>query len=328
MGWPVATGLLLCAAGLAVAYARMNELWWLEGQSNLDGSPVDGFAVAILALAGTVVVALARPHLAPAAVGATGGIGLFFVTWGYAALGVPSHTEDRRVRQAVVAVPADRTRRRRPVGSRPGTAPGLQRTRHLGAAAGTSEGAARRRLGADVRFAGAADQWPRRLGVAHGRFLAVPVVAVALALLAATADLRLAGAVAGGARLPAVGALAYLAPTTLAAGYLAGSAASPFGLALAVGAVCLGVPAVTRVRPLAGDGCGLTSRPRRAHRQRWLDHRLVCPRGRPGTRHVAACTDQDGASRAAGARGAGPGRGHRAVRLARRGHLHRWPSTA
>ena len=83
----------------------------------------------------------------------------------------------------------------------------------------------------------------------NARFLAVPVVAVALAMLAATADLRVAGAVAAEARLPAVAALAYLAPTTLAAGYLAGSAASPFGLALGVGAVCLGVPAVTRVRP-------------------------------------------------------------------------------
>ena len=248
------TGLLLCAAGLAVAYAGMNQLWWLEGQSNLDGSPVDGFAVAILALAGTVVVALARPHLAQTAAGATGGIGLFFVTWGYAALGVPSHTEDATFARlwwpflliglVVVALSAVDLARRR-VFSAPVTwvrPPGRQKVLLV--------------AGSVLMFASLALPISGLVGWewAHGRFLAVPVVAVALALLAATADLRLAGAVAGGARLPAVGALAYLAPTTLAAGYLAGSAASPFGLALAVGAVCLGVPAVTRVRPLPATG--------------------------------------------------------------------------
>jgi hypothetical protein len=44
---------------------------------------------------------------------------------------------------------------------------------------------------------------------------------------------------------------------------------------------------------------------------------LVCARGRPGTRRLATCPDQDPAARAPGARGPGPGGGHRAVRLAR-----------
>ena len=254
MWWPVATGLLLCAAGLAVAYAGMHELWWMPVGSYLDGSPVDGFAVAILGLAGAVVVALARPHLAPAAVGVTSGIGLFFVTWGYAALGVPSHTEDSSFAQlwwpflitglvAVALSSVDLARRR--VFSAPVIwvrPPGRQKALLI--------------AGSVLMFASLALPIGNLVGWEYGnaRFLAVPVVAVALAMLAATADLRVAGAVAAEARLPAVGALAYLAPTTLAAGYLAGSAASPFGLALAVGAVCLGVPAVTRVRPLPATG--------------------------------------------------------------------------
>jgi hypothetical protein len=250
MWWPIATGLLLCAAGLATAHVRMHELWFMPVISNLPGSPVDGFVVAILGLAGAVVVALARPLLAPAASGVTGGIGLFFVTWGYAALGVPSHTSDSTFAELwwpflligllVVALSVlDQTRRR--VLSAPVTwvRPAGRQKVLLVAGSVLVTGSLALPLHASDFI------WP----YSHGRFLAVSVVAVALALLAAKADLWVAWAAAGEVRLPAVVALTYLAATTMAAGYLAVSAPSPFGLALGCGAVCLGLPAVARARP-------------------------------------------------------------------------------
>jgi hypothetical protein len=247
--WPVAAGLLLCAAGLTAAYAHMDRLWFMPVIDNLGGSPVDGFAAAILALAGAVVVALARPHLARTATGVTGGIGLFFVTWGYAALGVPSHTDDSSFAQlwwpflligiVVVAFSALDLARRR-VFSAPVTwvrPAGRQRALLVAGSILVTVALA-------LPIDGSHLAWP----YSHGRFLAVSVVAVALALLAATADLGVAGTAAGEVRLPAAVALAYLATTTIAAGYLAVSATTLFGLALGGGAVCLGVPALSRSR--------------------------------------------------------------------------------
>jgi hypothetical protein len=249
MWWPVAAGLLVCAAGLAVAYARMNDLWFMPVISNLPGSTVDGFRLAILVLAGAVVVALARPHLAQASAGVTGGIGLFFVTWGYAALGVPSHTSDDAfaglwwpfllIGLVVVALSALDLARRR-VFRAPVTwvRPGGRQKAALVAGSVLVTGALALPIhGSDL-------VWP----YSHGRFLAVSVITVAVALLAATADLRVAGAVAHEMRLPAAVALAYLAATTMAAGYLAVAAPSPFGLALGCGAVCLGLPALSWTR--------------------------------------------------------------------------------
>jgi hypothetical protein len=170
------------------------------------------------------------------------------VTWGYAALGVPSHTEDSRFERlwwpflliglAVVGLSAVDLARRR-VFSAPVTwvrPAGRQKALLV---AGTVLVTA-----SLVLPLGDQPGWQ----YSHGRFLAVPVVAVALALLAATADLRVDRTGMGEVRVPAAVALSYLAPTTLAAGYLAGSPAWPFGLALGVGAVCLGIPAVTRTR--------------------------------------------------------------------------------
>ena len=78
---------LVACVVLGYAYVTIDELWYMPNWANLGTYSLDGFGVSIIALAVAGVIGLTRPKLAVTATAVAGGIGLFFLAWGYFALG-------------------------------------------------------------------------------------------------------------------------------------------------------------------------------------------------------------------------------------------------
>jgi hypothetical protein len=238
----VPTAQLVASAVLGYAYVTIDRLWYLPNSANLGTYSLDGFGVSIIALAVAGVIGLTRPKLAVTATSVAGGIGLFFLTWGYFALGNDSMNSDPAFRGAWrvflyvgLAVAAltvvDLARRRLLEGSVDWQRPGWRRTTLLGV--GT--------VLAVAAVAGDIDNQAVWTFTA-AQVVVVPFVATALTWVAVTVRMTATG--------PArAAASAYLSASALAALYLALAASSAFGAATAVGDICLLVAVILAIRP-------------------------------------------------------------------------------
>ncbi len=232
---------LVACAVLGYAYVTIDRLWYLPNSANLGTYSLDGFGVSIIALAVAGVIGLTRPKLAVTATSVAGGIGLFFLTWGYFALGNDSMNSDPAFRGAwrvflytglavAVLTVVDLARRRMlegPVGWR---RPAWRLTALLGVGTALAVAA----VAGDID-----DQaiWT----FTNAQVVVVPFVAVTLTWLAVTARMTATG--------PACAAsMAYLSASIRSALYLALAASSAFGVATAVGDVCLLVAVVLASR--------------------------------------------------------------------------------
>jgi hypothetical protein len=238
----VPTAQLVASAVLGYAYVTIDRLWYLPNSANLGTYSLDGFGVSIIALAVAGVIGLTRPKLAVTATSVAGGIGLFFLAWGYFALGNVSMNSDPAFRGAWrvflyvgLAVAAltvvDLARRRLLEGSVEWQRPGWRRTTLLGV--GT--------VLAVAAVAGDIDNQAVWTFTA-AQVVVVPFVATALTWVAVTVRMTATG--------PArAAASAYLSASALAALYLALAASSAFGAATAVGDICLLVAVILAIRP-------------------------------------------------------------------------------
>jgi hypothetical protein len=240
---------LAACAVLGYAYVTIDELWYMPNTANLGTYSLDGFGVSIIALGVAGVVGLTRPTLAATATAVAGGIGLFFLAWGYLALGVDEMNSDPAFRGAwrvflyvglavAVLTVVDLARRRMLEGPVSWQRPSWRRTALL--AVGTVLAVAAVALDVD--------------GVAvwtstDAQVVAVPFVAVTLTWVAMTARMTATGA-AGTA------ATAYLAASILAALYVGVSRTAPFAAATAVGDICLLVAVVTSRQGFASGSAG------------------------------------------------------------------------
>jgi hypothetical protein len=228
---------LVACAVLGYAYVTIDRLWYLPNSENLGTYSLDGFGVSITALAGAGVVGLTRPKLAVTATSVAGGIGLFFLAWGYFALGNDSMNSDPAFRGAwrvflyvglavAVLTVVDLARRRMLEGPVDWHRPAWRRTALLGVGTALAVAA----------VAGDIDNqavWT----FTDAQVVVVPFVSVTLTWVAVTARMTATG--------PAcAAAMAYLCASALAALYLALAASSAFGAATAVGDVCLLVAVV------------------------------------------------------------------------------------
>ena len=240
---------LVACAVLGYAYVTIDELWYMPNTANLGTYSLDGFGVSIIALGVAGVVGLTRPTLAVTATAVAGGIGLFFLAWGYLALGVDEMNSDPAFRGAwrvflyvglavAVLTVVDLARRRMLEGPVGWQRPSWRRTALL--AVGTVLAVAAVALDVD--------------GVAvwtstDAQVVVVPFVAVTLTWVAVTARMTATG-VSGTA------ATAYLAASILAALYVGVSRTAPFAAATAVGDVCLLVAVLTSRQRFAAGSAG------------------------------------------------------------------------
>jgi hypothetical protein len=247
---------LVASVALGYAYVSLDELWYMPNRANLGTYSVDGFGVSIIALAVAGLVGLTRPKLAVTATAVAGGIGLFFLAWGYFALGNDSMNSDPPFRDAwraflyvglavAVLTVVDLARRRMlegPVGWR---RPSWRRSAWLGV--GTVLAIAAVALDIDDQAV-----WT----FSDAQVVVLPFVAVMLTWVAVTVPMTATGA----ARAAAV---AFLSASTLAALYLGVNASSAFAAATALGDVCLLVAVIlaSRQRFAAGSVGSAAGRP-------------------------------------------------------------------
>jgi hypothetical protein len=232
---------LVACVGLGYAYVTLDELWYMPNTANLGTYSLDGFGVSIVALAVAGVIGLTRPKLAVTATAVAGGIGLFFLAWGYFALGNDSMGSDPAFRGtwrvflyvglavAVLSV-VDLARRRMLEGPGGWQRPSWRRSAFLGV--GTVLAIAAVALDIDDQAV-----WT----FSDAQVVVVPFVAVTLTWVAVTA------------RMPATGpagaaAMAFLAASTVAALYLGLARTSAFAAATALGDVCLLVAVILASR--------------------------------------------------------------------------------
>jgi hypothetical protein len=247
---------LVACIGLGYAYVTIDELWYMPNRANLGTYSLDGFGLSIITLAVAGVLGLTRPKLAVTATAVAGGIGLFFLAWGYFALGNDSMNSDPAFRDAwrvflygglavAVLTVVDLARRRMFEGPVGWQRPSWRRTVLLGI--GTVLAIAAVALDIDDQAV-----W----NFTDAQVVVVPFVAVTLTWVAVTARMTATGA-AGAA------AVAFLSASTLAALYLGVNASSAFAAATAVGDVCLLVAVIlaSRQRSAAGSVGPAAGRP-------------------------------------------------------------------
>jgi hypothetical protein len=232
---------LVAGALLGYAYVTIDRLWYMPNSENLGTYSLDGFGVSIIALAAASIVGLTRPKLAATATAVSGGIGLFFLAWGYLALGVDSMNSDPAFRDAwrvflyvglAVAVLSvvDLARRRMLEGPVDWQRPSWRRTALLGV--GTVLAVAAVALDIDDQAV-----WTGT----DAQVVVLPFVAVTLTWVAVTVRMTANGA----ARAAAV---AFLSASTVAALYLGIARTSAFPAATAAGDVCLLVAVILASR--------------------------------------------------------------------------------
>jgi hypothetical protein len=226
------------AIALGAAYVTLDGLWYLPNSANLSTYSLDGFGLAILAIAAAGVIGLTRPRLAAAASAVAVGLGLFLTSWSYVALGNESMRSDPAfsttwrvflyVGLAVAAVGVvDLARREAFDGPIGWHRPSWPQTALL--VAGTLLGAAS--LALDVDSQGV---W------AYSGGQAVSLLLLAAAFSWVTVTVR-----SEGSRHLRVAVTAYLSASALAALYLAVAASSAFGAGTALGDICLALAVVT-----------------------------------------------------------------------------------
>jgi hypothetical protein len=232
---------LVAGAVLGYAYVTIDELWYMPNTANLGTYSLDGFGVSIVALAVAGLIGLTRPKLAVTATAVAGGIGLFFLAWGYFALGNDSMSSDPAFRGAwrvflyvglavAVLTVVDLARRRMLEGPVGWQRPSWRRSALLGV--GTVLAIAAVALDIDNQAV-----WT----FSDAQVVIVPFLAVTLTWVAVTA------------RMPATGpagaaAMAFLAASTVAALYLGLARTSAFAAATTVGDVCLLVAVILAAR--------------------------------------------------------------------------------
>ena len=238
---------LVACVGLGYAYVTIKELWYMPNTANLGTYSLDGFGVSIVALAAASIVGLTRPKLAVTATAVAGGIGLFFLAWGYFALGNDSMKSEPAFRDAwrvflyvglavAVLTVVDLARRRMLEGPVGWQRPSWRRSALLV-------------VGTVLAIAAIAlDINDQAVWTFSDAVVVVPFVAVTLTWVAVTVPMTATGA----ARAAAV---AFLSASTLAALYLGVNASSAFAAATALGDVCLLVAVIlaSRRRSTAGS---------------------------------------------------------------------------
>jgi len=244
--WAVPACQVAAAIALGWAYVTLDRLWYQPNSENLSTYALDGFGLAILAIAAAGVIGLTRPRLAAAASAAAVGLGLFLTSWSYVALGSESMRTDPAfsttwrvflyVGLAVAAAGVVDLARRRafdgPVGWH---RPSWRQTALL--VPGSLLGVAA--LALDVDDQGI---W----AFSGGQAVALPLLAAAFAWVTVTVR-------SDGSRPLSVAVTAYLSASALAALYLAVAASSAFGAGTALGDICLALAVVTSRQPAGVD---------------------------------------------------------------------------